>query len=291
MSAAVDARRCSSRTGSSTVGARARSRSLAARSTLSGAPRVAGAGRGAGPPRSSPGSPCVLVALQSGIDAYDDRLLSVHMVQHLLLLLLAPLLLLGGRPVDRSRCARCRPARGAALAPALARARAGSPRPGAGLAVFAASSCSRTCRRSTTRRCGTPALHDAEHALYLLAGLLFWWPLLDGDPAAGRRLGGLGRLVYLLAAMPPMALVGAYLNRAPTLVYPAYGAPARALGISALVDQQQAGAIMWVVGDASWSRSGCGRRGRDGAPRSAGRRRARARAGASVAAGAEGAPT
>jgi cytochrome c oxidase assembly factor CtaG len=42
---------------------------------------------------------CVVVALQSGIDSYDDRLLSVHMVQHMLLLLVAPLLLLGGRPV------------------------------------------------------------------------------------------------------------------------------------------------------------------------------------------------
>src|SRR2546429_14061 len=37
----------------------------------------------------------VLLALQSGLDTYDDRLLSVHMVQHMLLLLLAPLLLLG----------------------------------------------------------------------------------------------------------------------------------------------------------------------------------------------------
>ena len=48
--------------------------------------------------------------------------------------------------------------------------------------------------------------------------------------------------------MMPMALVGAYLNRHATSFYPAYDAPARALGISALDDQAQAGAIMWVVG-------------------------------------------
>jgi cytochrome c oxidase assembly factor CtaG len=77
-----------------------------------------------------------------------------------------------------------------------------------------------------------------------------WWPLLDGDPVPAHRLGGLGRIVYMLAAMPAMALVGAYLNRHPSLVYPAYGPPARALGISAVVDQQQAGAIMWVAGSA-----------------------------------------
>ena len=42
---------------------------------------------------------CVVLALQSGIDAYEDRMLSVHMVQHMLLLLVAPPLLLGGRPL------------------------------------------------------------------------------------------------------------------------------------------------------------------------------------------------
>ena len=95
-----------------------------------------------------------------------------------------------------------------------------------------------------------PALHEAEHALYLIAGLLLWWPLLDADPVPAHRLSGFGRLVYLLATMPPMAIVGAYLNRHPTLVYPPYGAPARTMGISAVVDQQQAGAIMWVAGSA-----------------------------------------
>lgn len=45
------------------------------------------------------GIACILVALQSGIGAYDDQLLTVHMVQHLILLLPAPLLLLLGRPV------------------------------------------------------------------------------------------------------------------------------------------------------------------------------------------------
>jgi cytochrome c oxidase assembly factor CtaG len=93
------------------------------------------------------------------------------------------------------------------------------------------------------------SIHYAEHALYVLAGLLMWSPLVDGDPAPRHRLSGLGRLGYLIVAMLPMALVGAYLNRHATLVYPAYGPPAHALGISALDDQAQAGAIMWVVGD------------------------------------------
>jgi len=45
-----------------------------------------------------------------------------------------------------------------------------------------------------------------------------------------------------------MTLIGAYLNRATTVVYPAYIAPDRVLGISAVNDQQHAGALMWVLG-------------------------------------------
>jgi len=189
----------------------------------------------------------IVIALESGIDSYDDRLLSVHMVQHMILLMLAPLLLLAGQPALLAL---------KALPSARSRRR---------LAHIL---------RSTGRVCGPvqclvlfsnvvvlthlpgfydatlrhPALHDLEHLLYLASGLLLWWPVLDLEPAPGRRLGGLGRLIYMLAAMPAMALVGAYLNRHPTLVYPAYRSPAHALGANPLTDQAQAGAIMWVAG-------------------------------------------
>jgi putative membrane protein len=188
----------------------------------------------------------VVVALDSGIDAYDDQLLSVHMVQHMLLLLVAPLLLLAGRPAIlalRALPSRHRPAVAAALsrlAPVL--------RPVVCLAVFCAVLVATHLPAFYDATLRHPALHVAEHALYLFAGLLLWWPLLDADPVPAHRLSGLGRLVYLLATMPPMAIVGAYLNRHPTLVYPPYGPPARTMGISAVVDQQQAGAIMWVAG-------------------------------------------
>jgi cytochrome c oxidase assembly factor CtaG len=98
---------------------------------------------------------------------------------------------------------------------------------------------------ATLRR---PLLHYGEHVAFLLAGLLVFAPLLDVEPAAGRRLGGLGRLVYLIAAGLPMALVGAYLNGAQHVVYAPYADASRALGSSPLLDQQRAGAIMWVGG-------------------------------------------
>lgn len=188
----------------------------------------------------------VLIALQSGIDAYDDQMLSVHMIQHMLLLVVAPPLLLLGRPVILALRS-LPPGRRGSLARALDAARPATGPPQS-LAVFAAVILLTHLPSFYDATLRHPALHDAEHALYLAAGLLMWSPLVDGDPVPRHRLGGLGKFVYLIVAMMPMALVGAYLNRHASLFYPAYGPPARALGISGLDDQAQAGAIMWVVG-------------------------------------------
>jgi cytochrome c oxidase assembly factor CtaG len=189
----------------------------------------------------------LLVALQSGVDAYDDRLLSVHMVQHMLILLLAPLLLHAGRPVVLALAAAPR-ARRAGAARFMARIRPFTA-PAPALVAFALVVVLTHLPAFYNAALRHAWIHYVEHLLYLLAGLVMWSPLVDGDPAPRHRLSGLGRLVYLIVAMLPMALVGAYLNRHASLVYPAYGPSARALGISALDDQAQAGAIMWVVGN------------------------------------------
>jgi putative copper resistance protein D len=188
----------------------------------------------------------VLVALQSGIGAFDDRLLSDHMVQHLLLLELAPLLLLAGRPgilLLRSTSPGGRPA----LARRLRRLRPLT-HPAVCLAIFWLTVGLTHLPAFYDATLRHAALHDAEHVLYLSAGALMWWPILDGDPFPGRRLNGFGRLAYVIVAMLPMTLLGGYLDREMAVVYSGYAAPARTLGISAVTDQQQAGAIMWVLG-------------------------------------------
>jgi putative membrane protein len=189
---------------------------------------------------------CVVLALESGLDSFDDRLLSVHMTQHLVLLLLAPVLLLTARPVTLALRAVPRGSR-RSLARLLRRVRRiTGPLPS--LAIFYAVvgvTHLPWFYDATVRHAG---LHELEHAAYLLCGMLLWWPVLDGDPVPSQQLGGIGKLVYVIAAMPSMALIGAYLNRQPTLVYSAYAAPAHVLGVSPVLDQQRAGAIMWVAG-------------------------------------------
>lgn len=191
---------------------------------------------------------CGLVAVQSGIDAYDDRLLSDHMVQHLLLLELAPLLLLAGRPLTLILRATA-PAR----RPALARRvrslrRALHPLTCIAILWIVVVGTHLPAFYDATLR--HPLLHEGEHALYVFAGVLMWWPVLDEDPVPSHQLNGALRLLYMTLAMLPMTILGAYLNRDATLFYAPYGAPAHALGISAVADQQQAGAIMWVLGSA-----------------------------------------
>jgi putative copper resistance protein D len=185
----------------------------------------------------------VLVALGSGLERFDDRLLSAHMLQHLLLLLGAPLLLLAGRPVVLAM--RILPRRPRArLASALRRGGALA-HPAAALALFYLVVLGTQVPAVVDAALRDPALHEAEHAAYLLTGVLFLWPLF-GVPGPRPRLGGLGSFGYVIAAMPACALVGAYLNRASTIMYSPYGPASRQLGISGLADQAQAGAIMWV---------------------------------------------
>jgi putative membrane protein len=188
----------------------------------------------------------VIVALQSGIGAFDDRLLSDHMIQHVLLLAVAPLLLLGGRPVIliiRSTPRERRPAvarRLLALAPVT--------RPLVCLAIFYVVVLGTHIPAFYDATVTDTTLHELEHGLYLTAGLFMWWPMVDSDPIVARRLNGLARLAYVIAAMLPMTVIGAFLYRDEALFYPAYAAPGRALGVSAIADQQLAGSLMWILG-------------------------------------------
>jgi putative membrane protein len=93
------------------------------------------------------------------------------------------------------------------------------------------------------------SLHALEHLLYLGAGVLFWAPLVGADPTP-QPLSPASRVLYLLLAMPPMALVGVALVSSAEVRYPAYLEPARELGVSALADQHAAGMIMWAGGTA-----------------------------------------
>jgi putative copper resistance protein D len=93
-----------------------------------------------------------------------------------------------------------------------------------------------------------PLVHQFEHGLYLGTAMLFWWPVVGADPVQ-HRLGWAGRLVYLGTALPWNSFLGVAIYFAPDVLYPHYATVVRDWGPTPLLDQQAAGAIMWVGGD------------------------------------------
>jgi len=94
-----------------------------------------------------------------------------------------------------------------------------------------------------------PLLHDVEHGLFLLAGLLFWWPALGADPAPWRMPPAV-RAMYVFLQMPQNTFLAVAITFATAPLYPHYATLDAPWLPDPLADQQVAGAIMWLVGDA-----------------------------------------
>lgn len=92
--------------------------------------------------------------------------------------------------------------------------------------------------------------HDAmayvERPLYLIAALLFYYPLIGNDMCA-RRPKPAYRLLSLGLMMIPETALGAVIFLAPVTLYPTYVIATTAVGADPLVDQQLAGALMWAL--------------------------------------------
>jgi putative copper resistance protein D len=182
-------------------------------------------------------------ALVSPIDAFADDALSVHMVQHLLITLVAPPLLLLGRPITLLHATSSREA--SATVTRVSRSTIarvlGSPL--FGFAAFSIALWASHVSAVYEATLENDVLHAAEHATYLLTACLFWWPVVARDPGA-RRLSYPGRLLYLFLSMPMMSLLGFVVTYSDRVLYPHYIASSGSVG-AALADQQLGGAIMW----------------------------------------------
>jgi putative membrane protein len=178
----------------------------------------------------------ILAALVSPIDVLGDQLLVMHMLQHLLLLDIAPILLILGlnkvllRPVTRRLHAIERRA-GYLAHPAFA--------------VFA--------YVGFMWAWHIPAMYDAalknsgihvfEHLCFAAAGTLYWWHLLS--PIRGRmRLGGLGPISYMVSTKLLVGGLGIVLAFAPSSIYAFYQHQPHYWGLSPTEDQSMAGLLM-----------------------------------------------
>lgn len=194
---------------------------------------------------------CLALALASPLEGLaDGYLFSAHMLQHMILLLAPPLLLLG-------------------LPPALVRAVLRQPAIGRALSVLAHPAFAWPLATFTLLGWHLPGayqaalrslpLHQAEHLSFLVSAGLFWWPVVSPDRGEFTpALAPWSATLYLFSAMIASSVLGIILALANGVLYPIYDqlpdpqgirpTLRGAWGLTALGDQQLGGMLMWIVG-------------------------------------------
>ncbi len=189
----------------------------------------------------------IVIATQSGIGAYDDVLFWDHMIQHLLLLMVAPPLLVAGQPFTLLLHASRNPLHTWAKRALRSRAASVITWPPLALGIYVATVVITHLTALTGIILTHPLVHNAEHVLYLVAGYLFFLPLLGREPIRWRPSYPL-RLLILILAMPVDTFTGLVLGYEPR-GFPAAG-PRPPGAPSPVTDAHWAGALMWIGGDA-----------------------------------------
>ena len=196
----------------------------------------------------------VLLAMESPVDRLGEHHFSFHMIQHELFVLVGvPLMLLG-----------------APLVPVLRGLPRGLRKPLT--RVFFRSRAFRFIGRAITfppiaviqlvlvlylwhfapgwfdTALRNDAIHDAQHASFLIAAVIFWWNVIDPAPLHS-RLGYGVRMLYIPPAMAARVLLSAILTFSTRPYYNAYAEATPIIPLDRLTDQQLGGLIMWVPGE------------------------------------------
>lgn len=169
----------------------------------------------------------------------EERLLSVHMVQHLLMSLVAPPLLLAGTPGWLFRTL-LRPRWLFGAVRALSR-------PFVALLVFNAFVALSHWPALVALAVRSEPAHFAIHAVLVLTALLMWMPVLS-PVVEIPRLRYPGQMLYLFAQSIVPTVPASFLTFADTPIYPFYGIAAPLVGIDPVTDQRVAGLVMKLVG-------------------------------------------
>lgn len=192
----------------------------------------------------------IWVAVGSPLASMDHQLLSIHMVQHLILMAVAPPLILLGMPVPALLLGLPQDFVQAIVCPLQQSALVRRITTTIGHPVFCWFAGTWTVivwHLPAVFALGmhSPAWHEIQHLSFLLAGFLFWWPVVQPWPSASQSPKWSLPLYLFLATLPCDAL-SAFLTFCGRVVYPAYLSATPRFSISAIQDQEWAGVLMWV---------------------------------------------
>ncbi|PBC65237.1 hypothetical protein BKI49_03895 [Streptomyces sp. Tue6028] len=197
----------------------------------------------------------VMLVMCTGLNDYGMVMFSVHMVQHMVISMLSPILILLGAPITLAL---------RALPVASTRGSKG-PRelllmflhsrymrivthPAFTIPLFIASLYALYFSPLFDFLMGSRAGHIAMMCHFLAVGLVFFWPIMGVDPGP-HRPGHLMRMLELFAGMPFHAFFGIALMMASEPMVSTYKHPPASLGIDALADQSAAGGIAWAFSE------------------------------------------
>ena len=172
-------------------------------------------------------------------DLSDTYLFSAHMVQHLLLtMLMPPLMILGVpgwmlRPLLRNRV--------------ISRVARRVTKPITCFVIFNLVIAVWHLPIFYNAAMDNHNIHILEHLMFMAAAVLMWWPITSQLPELP-RLSYPGQMLYCFLMILPMSIVAIYISMADQVLYPAYSAAPRVTSLSPLEDQLLGGLIMWVPG-------------------------------------------
>jgi putative membrane protein len=193
------------------------------------------------------------LALMSPIDVLGGQLFFMHMIQHLLLVMLAPPLLLiaspfpfflwGLPPTVRGQVARLfKP--GATFRHLLRLLT----RPGLVWLVFIAIFLGWHDPNAYNAALTSDRVHDLEHITFFGTALLFWWHVIGVGPRIHGRFPAGVRVAYVLITVPVNMLAGVAITFSTQPIYTYYTTVPRLWGITVMQDQMLGGIIMWIPG-------------------------------------------
>lgn len=190
-----------------------------------------------------------VVATTSGLAVYDTTLLWVHMVQHMVLGMVTPVLLALGGPITLAL--RVLPRRGRAVLLEVLHSRVAKVMsfPVVAGAIFIVTPVALYLTGWYEATLRNPLLHDLNHVHFVLVGSLWFWPILGLDPMP-MRLPYPMRLIAVFVTMPFHAFLGITIMGASTVIARDYYSDlGRTWGPSLAKDQEIAGGVLWAAGD------------------------------------------
>lgn len=189
------------------------------------------------------------LAVMSPLFSYDGVLFTVHMWQHILIMMVAAPLLLLGTPITLLLRSVSSPTRRNVIMPILhSRAMRVVTFPMIAWLLFAGTMWGSHFTPLFNTALEHESIHWLEHMLYVTVALMFWWQVIALDPTPWRMPHPI-RMLYVFLQMPQNSFLALAIYDTNRVLYSHYATTLRTWGPTPLEDQQLAGITMWVVGD------------------------------------------